>query len=112
MKVREIYTLPKWYDPDRYGISHDGVFDLSEQPIEWFENSFKENIKLEDWIIEKVWEGDFENDDLIGKRLAFLLELRDRDFELYRPMANEKDLIYSLQNQRPEIFKSYLKYSR
>ena len=110
MKVEAIYTLPNWYNPDKYLISHDGVVDLGEQSIEWYQNSAQEGYKLDEWIVDNIWEGDYKNDDLIGKRLAFLLDLRSRDFRSYQPMSNEKDLIYQLQNKRPEIYKSYLKY--
>jgi len=111
MKVNAIYTLPIWYKPDKYSISHDGVVNLGEQTTECFYHALEENYKLEEWIIDTIWEGDYENDDLIGKRLAFLLDLRNRDFNTYNQMSNEKTLIYSLQNERPEIYKAYLKYS-
>ena len=111
MKVDAIYTLPEWYDPDKYLISHDGVIDLGEQTTEWFYHSLEEGYKLDEWVIDNIWEGDYENDDLIGKRLAFLLGLREKDFNTYNQMSNEKTLIYSLQNERPEIYKAYLKYS-
>ena len=110
MKTKIIYNLPTWYDPDKYLVSEDGIINVGAQSEIHYKHSQEQSMKLDDWIVENIWDGDYEDYDAIGKRLAFLLDLRAENFERYRPMSAEKYLIYDLQNMHPEIYTAYRKY--
>jgi hypothetical protein len=112
MKTTMIYTLPKQFIEDTLPTTDCGCIAMDKLTTEDIFGSFERYRKFYEWVVENVWEGDDENYDAIGMRLAFLLNLRDEDFEKYRPMADEKEFIYSLQNEYPEISTAYNTYSK
>jgi hypothetical protein len=109
MKTTMIYTLPKWYTEKTFPKT-DCCINMSDITIEDIQGIFESVHKLEEWIIENVWDEEINNYDAIGKRLAFLLDLKEKNFRTYRPMSVEKEFIYELQNEHPEIYNAYRKY--
>jgi hypothetical protein len=110
MKTTMIYTLPKWYTDTEVKETECGCIKMSDLTVDDIQGMFEASHKLDAWVVDAVWDGEIDNYDAIGLRLAFLLYLRDEDFEAYRPMSSEKQFIYDLGNEHPEIYRAYKRY--
>ena len=107
-----IYTPPEWYTEKLSPQSEDCCISMDDIDPEDVFMSLDKMRKFEEWVIENVWDGNSDDSEAIGARLAFLLELREHNFDKYRPMSDEKEFIYELQNDRPEIYDFYLKWEK
>ena len=61
----------------------------------------------EQWIIKNIFSDEFMDISFLSKRLAYLLYLRDTDYESYLHMLLEKNMLYSKQEILQDAYEQY-----